>query len=118
MASQRVFLPLSGPSNLTPKQQLYVFYPEVAPEIDRIISCESSWRVDAKNPNSTATGLSQFLVGTWTWTRNRMGKDPDPSRRLVVRDILETTVYLFDGGRGASHWAASACCHGLGECSR
>lgn len=30
-----------------------------------VIQCESSWRIDAKNKDSTASGLAQFLDGTW-----------------------------------------------------
>lgn len=30
-----------------------------------LIQCESSWDIDADNPNSTASGLAQFLDGTW-----------------------------------------------------
>jgi len=33
--------------------------------IYRVIDCESSWKEDAKNPHSTASGISQFLNSTW-----------------------------------------------------
>lgn len=33
--------------------------------VDRIIGIESGGRTDAKNPNSTATGLGQFIESTW-----------------------------------------------------
>lgn len=40
----------------------------VSPETAlRIAKCESSLNPLAKNPNSTATGLYQFLDGTWEW---------------------------------------------------
>ena len=32
---------------------------------DKLIQKESSWNSRAKNPNSTATGLGQFLDSTW-----------------------------------------------------
>jgi len=31
----------------------------------RIARCESKFKADAKNPNSTAKGIYQFLNGTW-----------------------------------------------------
>lgn len=35
------------------------------PVVDRIIGVESGGRADAKNPNSSATGLGQFIESTW-----------------------------------------------------
>lgn len=38
----------------------------VSPNVtDKIIGVESGGKSDAKNPNSTATGLGQFIEGTW-----------------------------------------------------
>jgi hypothetical protein len=31
----------------------------------KVIDCESNWNKDAKNPDSSASGLAQFLDGTW-----------------------------------------------------
>ena len=56
-------------------------YPDIAMVIDeikrqstidvetslRIAFCESRFKYDAKNPNSTAKGIYQFLDGTWDW---------------------------------------------------
>lgn len=33
----------------------------------KVIDCESDFDPYAKNPNSTAKGLAQFLDGTWEW---------------------------------------------------
>jgi len=33
----------------------------------RIAKCESTFNPHAKNPNSTAKGVYQFLDGTWEW---------------------------------------------------
>lgn len=33
----------------------------------RIAKCESSLNPKAKNKNSSASGLFQFLIGTWQW---------------------------------------------------
>lgn len=44
--------------------------------VDRIVGVESSGDRNAKNPNSTATGLGQFIEGTWV----RMFKQYFPDR--------------------------------------
>jgi hypothetical protein len=33
----------------------------------KIADCESDFRYNAKNPNSSATGVYQFTIGTWKW---------------------------------------------------
>ena len=35
----------------------------------RVANCESSFNRFAKNPNSSAKGVYQFLDGTWEWIR-------------------------------------------------
>ena len=43
--------------------------------VNSIIGRESNWRPDAKNPNSTATGLGQFIESTWMETIKRHRPD-------------------------------------------
>lgn len=33
----------------------------------RLINCESEWKVDARNPNSSAKGLTQIIDSTWNY---------------------------------------------------
>ena len=57
----------------------------------QLITCESQWDPKAKNPESTARGLLQYLIGTWETTRsNYQGYsrfDPYASIREAVLDI-------------------------------
>lgn len=55
--------------------------------VDRIIGIESGGNAAAKNPNSTATGLGQFIESTWL----RMFKQyfPDAASSLTDAAILE-----------------------------
>lgn len=43
--------------------------------LSKMETVESNGNPDAKNPNSTATGLHQFTAATWRDTVNSMGKD-------------------------------------------
>ncbi len=56
-----------------------------------LIQCESSWDINAKNPNSSAYGLSQYLIGTWEETdsfKRGVGRDnPYASIREMAIDI-------------------------------
>lgn len=36
----------------------------------KLIACESEWKVDARNPSSSAKGLLQYLDGTWQETKS------------------------------------------------
>lgn len=104
--------PLSGPRTYeSPKEYLYATAGDQAPVLDRVITCESGWKVDIKNKTSTASGLAQFLDSTWINTRARMGK-PDPLLLLKHdwKEHIDTTVFLWDSGRGAGHWLESKSC--------
>lgn len=67
--------------------------------------CESEHR-NVKNPKSTASGHFQFINGTWEWVT---GLRP-PAMAYPYRVQLAAFVKLWDGGKGRSHWAASASC--------
>ena len=53
---------------------------------DRIIHVESSGSAHAKNPNSSATGLGQFISKTWIRMMNTYR--PDLARSLSTADLL------------------------------
>ena len=68
-----------------------------------IADAESDFNPNAKNPHSTATGVFQFLIGTW-------GAYNCPGSRVNARDNIEcfATVMQHDGyPKGLSHWNAS-----------
>ncbi len=55
--------------------------------VNRIIRVESAGNAHAQNPNSTATGLGQFINSTWL----RMMRDyrPDLAKRMSPQKLLE-----------------------------
>lgn len=55
------------PAPLTPYEYLYSEYPEVADRMDCVIAHESRWTPAAQN-RSGASGLAQFMYGTWLTT--------------------------------------------------
>jgi hypothetical protein len=55
--------------------------------IDKMVKVESGGRADAKNPNSTATGLAQFTEGTWLATIKKF--KPSLLREYGERGVLE-----------------------------
>jgi hypothetical protein len=58
----------------------------LGPIVDRMIGVESANNPKAKNPNSTATGLGQFISSTWT---NMMEKyRPDLASKLTKAEQL------------------------------
>lgn len=70
-----------------------------------LISCESGGDPRARNPRSSASGLGQFLTGTWNrWApRAAAFYGFDNPNRLMGYDNILTTVYLAKVGSW-SHW--------------
>ena len=64
-----------------------------------LIACESSWNPSARNKESSARGLLQYLVGTWETTQsNRQGYsrfDPYASIREAVIDIANGSQSMW-----------------------
>lgn len=74
----------------------------------RIVNCESGFKPNVKNTQSTASGIMQFLDGTYASYTKKYGitapkSDPVAQVELAVRMIA-------DGG--LSHWNASKSCWG------
>ena len=106
------YLPMSGTRTLSPREYLYKLAGDSAQILDRIIQCESGWRVDIKNKSSSATGLAQFINSTWVSTRIKMGKDPDYKYRIDPYEHIDALIFLWDDGRGSSNWLESRPCWG------
>lgn len=76
----------------------------VSPELmNCILFKESSYNPSAKNKNSSATGMAQFIKGTWTSFRTRMGEDPNLDLRLDARESIKTLAWALSKGY-AHHW--------------
>ena len=70
----------------------------------RVARCESGFNLDpnAKNPNSTATGVFQIIIGTWDGNRCT-------GERWDFKDNIDCAYKLLDR-RGFQPWEASAHC--------
>lgn len=65
-----------------------------------VAECESDNVLDAKNPNSSASGPYQFTDGTWTWVTGL-----EPPARAHPRHVQDQAFLdLWDDGAGAEHW--------------
>lgn len=62
-----------------------------------VLKCESKFVYNAKNPNSTATGVAQWIIGTWK------GKAPIGSDRLDYRLNISLFIQYFI--TEPSHWS-------------
>lgn len=84
------------------------FAPRHVPRAMRVITCESGGRADAKNPNSTASGLFQHLGSLWPERAAKAGWAGadvfDPVANVAVAAWL-----VYEHG-GWSHWNPSAGC--------
>lgn len=65
-------------------------------------------------PISTASGLFHFLDSTWQWVNAEIGGE-QYARAVYAPAHVQLTAFnwLYDDGRGARHWLASASCHGI-----
>lgn len=73
-----------------------------------IAKCESGLNPTAQNPYSSASGLFQFVDGTWT---SVTGLAP-PASAYSSETQTEAFWRLWDGGAGAGNWAPSQYCWG------
>lgn len=74
----------------------------------RVADCESGGDPSAQNPTSTASGLYQFINGTWTSVTGL----PGPASAYSTATQTAAFWELWDGGRGAHHWDPSRHCWG------
>lgn len=69
--------------------------------LSKIIWCESGWKPLAKNPNSTASGLFQFIASTWnSWGEGNV---------FDSYDNIRAGVKLYQA-QGTRPWLESKSC--------
>jgi len=75
----------------------------------RIMQCESKGDPNAKNPESTAAGLFQFLKGTWNWVAvEQLGFSTYESGAVYDPELnVRAAAWLLANG-GTSHWTCKA----------
>jgi len=74
--------------------------------IERIIWCESGNDCTAKNPDSTAYGICQFIDGTWEYVQEKWDMNLD-------RDNYYDQYYACERllrEEGTKHWESSKVC--------
>lgn len=91
---------LGGVAQWRPLVEQY-FPAEYVEEAMIIMACESGGNPDAKNPNSTATGLFQFLDGTWAWMTVLSGWEGHS--RLDPEANVAVAAYLFEYSIRTNH---------------
>ncbi len=85
------------------------FPAERVQEAMRVMACESGGNPNAKNPTSTATGLFQFLTGTWAWSSVSAGWSGysrlDPEANIAVAAwLVDRSVRTNHPGGAWGHW--------------
>lgn len=85
---------------------------EVSREAAAIIACESgnqydlgSFDLQAKNPNSSASGLFQFIDGTYKGLTGKV-----KARTDSPENQYKAFKSLWEDGKGWYHWNASKAC--------
>ena len=82
------------------KEYIQNFYPE----LEQVAMCESSWRRDASNSVSSATGIFQFLDSTANWVYESIyGTELDPSIKNDPALQVEMAVWLYER-YDLAHW--------------
>lgn len=87
------------------------FPPERVQEAMRVMACESGGNPNAQNDHSTATGLFQFLDGTWAWMSVPAGWGGEsrfnPEANIAVAAYL--VDYSIRTGHPAGAWGHWEC---------
>ena len=98
-------------STSIPISEVYYFYfTEEAKRLDInvdfadcLITKESQWNPEAKNPISSAGGLFQFIDSTWISTVDRMNKNWSLEDKYDAYKNIEAGLWLLKHD-GPSHW--------------
>lgn len=73
----------------------------------RIAKCESGLKENAKNPSSSASGIFQFLTGTFISQANAYNLPTDNKNNPEIQ--IELAARMIADGK-INHWAASKSC--------
>ena len=79
-----------------------------------VAKCESGLDQGAKNPNSTASGIFQFLKSTWKSTLERMGL-PEHLDVFDASSNIMAGLWLMKQDGASTHWYPSEDCWGWAE---
>jgi hypothetical protein len=71
-----------------------------------IAKYESGGNPRAENPHSSASGLFQFIDGTWRAITGRSDRAKDAPVSVQIQAFYK----LWNGGRGAHHWVVAPKC--------
>ena len=74
----------------------------------RIADCESGFNPYAKNGISTASGVFQFIAGTWKYVNAKRGLDWTLDDRFDYKKNIDNAIWLMEN-EGATHWACYTC---------
>jgi len=78
---------------------------EFHPELYNVAVCESSWRAEAKNPISSATGIYQFLDSTAVWVYDQIyNQELDMANKNDIALQVEMAIWLYERYE-LSQWA-------------
>ncbi len=112
--SKVVNVPVSFETELTVPELIikYSDYHQIPSSLTlKIAKCESGFNPLAKNKGSTASGVFQFLDGTWKLTREQMGLDSSVVLKLDAEENIKTAIWKIANG-GLNAWNASKGCWG------
>lgn len=100
----------SIPSTTEYVQSYEEIIPQVVEEIkdplfERIAECESGFRLNAKNPNSSASGEFQFIKSTWEFYGRKYWGDDWINKDVFSEDNRELAWYVYTH-YGTRDWEA------------
>lgn len=78
----------------------------------KVAKCESGFKSNAKNSESSAKGIFQIVDGTWIANRKRMGRDASLELKSNWIENVDTAEFIYEKSNWWP-WLASNNCHGL-----